>query len=134
MIDEIYQKKLGLCRQLRQVTEDMVQLQPDKLVNEDRASEQMLRLLAERDGIIEQIDELDLELVGRDEAGTDGLRDAIRAELLKVQELNGQLEQVLQDSLAQLRAEVKKVKDGRQSQRAYFARASAEGAFIDKRR
>ncbi|WP_461361278.1 hypothetical protein [Candidatus Darwinibacter acetoxidans] len=135
MTEELYQKKLDLFRQLRKLTEEIGGLTAEQLVNEDQAHERLLKLLGEREGLMEQIDRLDLQLAecGEEEAAQ-AVQDALRGEMLQIQEHNARVENALQSGLAQLRQEAKRIKEGRQSQRAYFGGSSAEGAFIDTKR
>lgn len=79
MTEELYQKKLDLFRQLRKLTEEIGGLTAEQLVNEDQAHEQLLKLLGEREGLMEQIDRLDLQLAecGEEEAAQ-AVQDALR--------------------------------------------------------
>jgi len=132
---ELYQRKLTLFRQLRQHTAELLQFTPHQLVHEEEPHQRVLQLLDEREQLMKQIDELDLEIAQHGAAGVgEEVKQAILAEMAQLRAQNAQLETVLQSSMAQLREQAKTIQEGRQSQRAYFGSVSAEGAFIDKRR
>jgi hypothetical protein len=133
--ERLYAQKLDLFRHLRELTTRLASLTQDQLVREERASEGLLELLAERERLMEEIDGLDAELAKMGAAGPQGaLKEALLAEMLEIQHLDAELEKVLQSSMAHLRQEARKIQGGKQSQRAYFGGSSPEGAFIDKRR
>lgn len=135
MSSELYKQKLEYFCQLRRVTGEIAQFTPGQLVDEDEAHERLLRLLEEREQLMSLVDALDAELAQRGGAGPeDYVRSALLDEMSQIRELNSRVEEVLQGSLVQLREEARKIKEGKHSQRAYLGGASAEGAFIDKRR
>lgn len=134
MAKELYERKLALLRQLKELTNQALAFTPEELVQDDHAHERVLQLLAEREGLMASIDQLDRELAQGIAKAAEAHKEALRAELLQIQEQNARLEEVFQKSLAQLREQTRKIQDGRQSQRAYFSRPSPEGAFIDTKR
>lgn len=139
MILELYQRKLDLFKQLSKLSASMAEFVPDQLVGDDGPGEEFFKLLDERTVIMSSIDELNEEIQSLDGQGAEKevepLKRALQEEMLSIQGQNAVIEAVVKSSLEQLREETKKLKSGKQSNRAYIGRVrSAEGSFIDKRR
>lgn len=134
MVAEFYEQKLFLFHELNQVTDQMLKFSVAELVNDDNTEERFAELLTKRAELMQQIDELDAQFKGSS-VEENPWREKLQAEMIKLQGKNERLEQVVQGSLQHLRQEARKLKEGKQSQKAYLGRvASSEGAFIDKRR
>lgn len=139
MIHELYQRKLDLFKQLSKLSASMAEFVPDRLIEDDALGEEFFKLLDERTVIMSSIDELNEEIQCLDGQGAEKevepLKRALQEEMLSIQGQNAVIEAVVKSSLEQLREETKKLKSGKQSNRAYIGRVrSAEGSFIDKRR
>lgn len=136
---DLYRQKLDLFQKLVELTDAMLEYTADQLYSDNPAAEQFTKLLAKRTSLINQIDGLDTKIEGTASENGQELLTSLRYELgvkmRKLQCQNERLEQVVKNSLEQLREQGQKLQEGKQSNRAYIGRRlSTEGSFIDKRR
>lgn len=139
MLVDLYQQKLDLFKQLGKLSTAMAEFAPSQLGDDDAISEKFLKLLDERAVLIGKIDDLTekITIIETKEPTPDVglLRRALQEEMVKIQEQNEVVENIVNKSLIELREEARKLQSGKQSNRAYIGQArSIEGAFIDKKR
>lgn len=139
MLVELYEQKLALFQQLSNITDEIVALPCESLVNDDEALSEIQKLLESREHAMEKIEQVSSEIRGFSGETLDkpvlNLQKTIRKEILKIEQQNKSVEETVKSSLAELRRRTKKAQDGRQTNRAYAGRITdKEGSFIDKRR
>ncbi|MDI9414117.1 MAG: hypothetical protein QM401_11200 [Bacillota bacterium] len=142
MLETLYQEKLVLFQELNKVTDEIVALPCEKLVEDDDALEKIQKSLETRQDIMDKIEEVSLKIRDFSKEISDPpghsvliLQKALQEEIRKIQAQNKNVEGTVKKSLVELRQRTKKAQDGRQTNRAYAGRITdSEGSFIDKRR
>lgn len=136
MTSGLYQHKLDLFQRLGGLSEEMAALSVDQLLNDDQAFARLQRLMQEREEVMAEIDQVTAQIeTGKSIVLDEEMESLLRHKAEAVKKNNEAIENTVKAVLAGLRERAKKLREGKQSQRAYAGRiSSAEGSFIDKRR
>lgn len=136
MTSGLYQHKLDLFQRLGGLSEEMAALSVDQLLNDDQAFARLQRLMQEREEVMAEIDQVTAQIeTGKSIVLDEEMESLLRHKAEAVKKNNEAIENTVKAVLVGLRERAKKLREGKQSQRAYAGRiSSAEGSFIDKRR
>jgi len=131
-----YQCKLRLFTKLSRLSEEMAALSAEQLLDDEQALARLQNLVEQRAEVMAEIDRLPPGPDGRESAALDAAAENhLRREIEAAEKQNEIIENTVKAVLDCLKERTKKLREGKQSQRAYAGRTlSAEGSFIDKRR
>lgn len=136
----LYQKKLVLFEGLALISATMAKYTVDELIDEDGAAEDFKSLLQQREGLMARVDQLEQEIAVLEgqtnlDSSCNDLKGSLKEAALRVEALNIAIEAIVKEAVSELRSRTRRVREGRQSSRAYDNRVpSSEGAYVDKRR
>ncbi len=135
MTSALYERKLKLFKELNRLSKEMASFSVEQLLNDEEALARLRTLVQERSQIMAEIDQL-TAAVSRKAIVFDGeAKRVLRREGEAARKQQVIVENIVLVVLDALKERTKKLREGKQSQRAYAGRIpSTEGSFIDERR
>lgn len=136
MSNGLYLQKLALFQRLGGLSREMTSLSAKQLFNDDQALTTLQKLMQEREQVMAAIDKVNSQIESDESIVPDRKTESLlQSEAGTIEKHNENIEKTVKAVLADLKEEAKKLREGKQSHRAYAGRGtSAEGSFIDKRR
>lgn len=138
MPDQLYEQKLNLFQKLAKLSEKLAGFSSDDLVGENTSLEELETFLLQREKLIAKINVIDGE-INKSKDIPDKKVICFKKSLAEIGEIikksDAKAELAIKEGLSQLRQKTKKIREGKQSSRAYSPSGDAgEGVFVDKRR